>query len=243
MMNKNKQVAQLELFSNNFNTKEMEQNCFSPKSSPRRMQDSSSGTLKTKISLGKNPTIVHSGPFYLVKEPPEKSDLTGATNMLSYYGLEHTYNKFNSKKVKESLSSFLPNLPNVIDGPAEIDNSSLRSVIEKPPICGKELHPLTSVQLAGFRLHPDVPLPEKYRILNKTPTRKHKKKDKKHKYDSGVVQDMTTNEQPGGDTHEKKHKKGKRHEDDKERKKRKKEKKRKKQSKHSPDPSSISETP
>lgn len=32
--------------------------------------------------------------------------------------------------------------------------SSLRSVIEKPPIGGKELVPLTSVQLAGFRLHP-----------------------------------------------------------------------------------------
>lgn len=32
--------------------------------------------------------------------------------------------------------------------------SSLRSVIEKPPIGGKDLIPLTSVQLAGFRLHP-----------------------------------------------------------------------------------------
>lgn len=91
----------------------------SPKSSPRRIQDSS-GTLKTKISLGKNPTIVHSGPFYLVKEPPEKSDLTGATNLISHYGLEHTYSKFNSKKVKEQLSSFLPTLPCVIDGPGVI---------------------------------------------------------------------------------------------------------------------------
>jgi mediator of RNA polymerase II transcription subunit 19 len=110
------------------------------------------------------------------------------------------------------------------------------------------------VQLAGFRLHPNVPvstsirpldslanlhvstpqLPEKYRILNSTPTRKHKKKDKKHKYDNNIAQDLSTSEQPG-DTHEKKHKKGKRHDDDKERKKRKKEKKRKKQSKHSPD--------
>lgn len=27
-------------------------------------------------------------------------------------------------------------------------------MIEKPPIGGKELLPLTSVQLAGFRLHP-----------------------------------------------------------------------------------------
>lgn len=34
------------------------------------------------------------------------------------------------------------------------ENSTLRSVIEKPPIVGKELVPLTAVQLAGFRLHP-----------------------------------------------------------------------------------------
>lgn len=93
---------------------------FSPKSSPRRIAQDSSGTLKTKISLGKNPTIVHSGPFYLVKEPPEKSELTGGSNLINYYGLEHTYNKFNSKKVKEQLSSFLPTLPCVIDGPGVI---------------------------------------------------------------------------------------------------------------------------
>lgn len=153
---------------------------FSPKSSsssPRRIQDSS-GTLKTKISLGKNPTIVHSGPFYLLKEAPEKSDLTGATNLISHYGLEHTFNKFNSKKVKEQLSSFLPSLPCVIDGPGTIvsspwprtmfrpltkcfslqDNSSLRSLIDKPPIGGKELVPLTPVQLAGFRLNANVPV-------------------------------------------------------------------------------------
>lgn len=90
--------------------------------SPRRTQDSS-GTLKTKISLGKNPSIVHSGPFYLIKEPPEKSDPTAASNLINYYNLEHTYNKFNSKKVKEQLSSFLSKLPGVIDGPGNIVSS------------------------------------------------------------------------------------------------------------------------
>lgn len=49
---------------------------YSPKSSPRGgrsplvSRPDSSGTLKTTISLGKNPSIVHSGPFYLMKEPP-----------------------------------------------------------------------------------------------------------------------------------------------------------------------------
>lgn len=50
----------------------------SPKSSPRGARSplvsrqDSSGTLKTTISLGKNPSILHSGPFYLMKEPPGK---------------------------------------------------------------------------------------------------------------------------------------------------------------------------
>lgn len=73
---------------------------------------------------------------------------------MAYYGLEHSYTKFSGKKLKSELSSFLPNLPGIIDAPGSQDNSSLRSVIEKPPIGGKELLPLTSVQLAGFRLHP-----------------------------------------------------------------------------------------
>lgn len=52
---------------------------YSPKSSPRGARSpvvsrqDSTGTLKTTISLGKNPSIVHSGPFYLMKEPPGKS--------------------------------------------------------------------------------------------------------------------------------------------------------------------------
>lgn len=152
---------------------------YSPKSSPRGARSpvvsrqDSSGTLKTTILLGKNPSIVPSGPFYLMKEPPGnsppksccerfplpcfllgKSELTGATNLMAYYGLEHSYSKFSGKKLKEQLSSFLPTLPGVIDAPGQQDNSSLRSVIEKPPIGGKELLPLTSIQLDGFRLHP-----------------------------------------------------------------------------------------
>lgn len=230
-------------FTNNMNMMHVDQfrkvDSYSPKSSPRGARSpivsrqDSSGTLKTTISLGKNPSIVHSGPFYLIKEPPGERELTGATNLMAYYGLEHSYSKFSGKKVKEQLSSFLPNLPGVIDGPGNIDNSSLQSVIEKPPIGGKELLPLTNVQLAGFRLHPG-PLPEQYRYLNTTPTRKHHNKYKKHKHKDGAVAPEALID-ASLDTHEKKHKKQKRHEDDKaERKKRKKEKKRKKQ-RHSPE--------
>jgi len=222
---------------------------YSPKSSPRGARSpvvsrqDSTGTLKTTISLGKNPSIVHSGPFYLMKEPPVESELTGAVNLMSYHGLEHTYSKYSGKKVKEQLSSFLPNLPGIIDTPGHQDNSSLRSVIEKPPIVGKELRPLTLMQLSGFRLHPG-PLPEQYRYINQAPTKRHKSRHKKHKHKAEGVSvggDISASEGVG-DTHEKKHKKQKRHDEEKERKKRKKEKKRKKQ-KHSPEQGSGGLTP
>ncbi|XP_056637232.1 mediator of RNA polymerase II transcription subunit 19 [Diorhabda sublineata] len=211
---------------------------YSPKSSPRGARSpvvsrqDSSGTLKTTILLGKNPSIVPSGPFYLMKEPPPESELTGATNLMTYYGLEHSYSKFSGKKLKEQLSSFLPTLPGVIDSPGQQDNSSLRSVIEKPPVVGKELLPLSNIQLDGFRLHPG-PLPEQYRYANATPIKKHKNKHKKHKHkETGLPSQETTVSDTNSETHEKKHKKQKRH--DEEKRKRKKEKKRKKQ-KHSPE--------
>lgn len=37
-------------------------------------------------------------------------------------------------QVRDSLSSFLPTLPGIIDTPAHLTNSSLRSLIEKPPV-------------------------------------------------------------------------------------------------------------
>ena len=48
----------------------------SPKSSPRGSRSpaiprpDSSGTLKTTISLGKVPSVIHTGPFYLMKDLP-----------------------------------------------------------------------------------------------------------------------------------------------------------------------------
>lgn len=51
-----------------------------------------------------------------------ESELTGATNLMAYYGLEHSYSKFSGKKLKEQLSSFLPNLPGIIDTPGHQDN-------------------------------------------------------------------------------------------------------------------------
>ena len=47
---------------------------------------------------------------------------TGATNLMNHHNLEHSYNKFTGKKMKDSLSSFLTNLPGVIDTPGSLDN-------------------------------------------------------------------------------------------------------------------------
>ena len=58
---------------------------------------------------------------------------------------------------------------------------SVRSLIEKPPVGGKELVSLNQLQLAGFRLHPG-PLPEQYRSLLNQVQAKEKKKHKKKKH-------------------------------------------------------------
>merc|ERR1719216_735874 len=110
-------------------------------------------------------------------DPLPRSEITGATNLMASKGLEHSYDKLTTKKTKDSLSSFLPNLPGNIDTPGSQDNSSLRGLIEKPPVVGKELHQLSYIELAGFRLHPG-PLPEQYRLSEQTPTKKKKKKDR-----------------------------------------------------------------
>merc|ERR1719508_612892 len=145
-------------------------------------------------------------------EPLASAEVTGATNLMAAKNLEHSFVKLASKKIKDSLSSFLPSLPGIVDSPGTQDNSSLRSIIEKPPVGGKELLPLNQLQMAGFRLHPG-PLPEQYRSLLNQVQAKQRKKQKKHKHRGG--------ETPGGETPG-------RNEEEEEKRKKKKEKKRKK---------------
>ncbi|KAF7489947.1 Mediator of RNA polymerase II transcription subunit 19 [Sarcoptes scabiei] len=218
----------------------------SPKTSPRGNRSpvvvprqDSTGTLKTTISLGKTPAIVHSGPFYLMKELPPPSELTGGTNLIQYHNLEHSFNKFCGRKIKDQLSSFLPNLPGNIDVPACQDDSSLRKIIERPPITSIEIVPLNKQQLdSAFRLHVG-PVPNQYRFMSQAvPRKKHKHKKSKTKGLGGdsPINEMhaeINNEMILSREHEKKHKKQKRHDDEKERRKKKKDKKKKKR--HSPD--------
>ncbi|NP_001070059.1 mediator of RNA polymerase II transcription subunit 19-A [Danio rerio] len=163
-------------------------------------------------------------PFYLLRELPVGNDLTGNTNLITHYNLEHAYNKFCGKKVKEKLSNFLPELPGMIDCPGVQDGSSLRSLIEKPPVCGNSFSPLTGALLTGFRLHTG-PLPEQYRLMHIQPP----KKKSKHKHRHHHPQDPLPLETRTDPTKKKKKK-----DNEPERRKKKKDKKKKK-NRHSPD--------
>ncbi|XP_055862256.1 mediator of RNA polymerase II transcription subunit 19-like isoform X2 [Biomphalaria glabrata] len=221
----------------------------SPRSSPRDRgsrspaypRQDSSGTLKTTISLapGKTPAVIHTGSFYLVKDIPDEAEITGSTNLLNYYNLEHSYNRFLNKKVKEELSAFLPHLPGNIDSPGIQDNSSLRSLIEKTPITGKELTQLSGSALSGFRLHPG-PLPEQYQLMNQMTQKKKRHKKKIKDSEKGSTLQLSQNSATG-EPETKKTKRPKKEDDQKDsKKKRKKDKKKKK--KHSPEPTAANGT-
>lgn len=163
--------------------------------------------------------------LYLMRDKVEPVAISGNTNLLAHYNLETTYNKFcGGKKVKESLSSFLPDLPGFIDTHAMHDHSSLKALIERPPVANKEIQNLPQSSLSSFRLHPG-PLPEHYRSLYQSidSTRRKNKHHKRHR------SDLTQNSllQDGEEYEHRKHKK-KKH-DDNEKKKKKKEKKKKRE--------------
>ncbi|KAG7230361.1 hypothetical protein INR49_024466 [Caranx melampygus] len=170
-------------------------------------------------------------PFYLLRELPVGNELTGNTNLITHYNLEHAYNKFCGKKVKEKLSNFLPELPGMIDCPGTQDGSSLRSLIDKPPVCGNSFSPLTGALLTGFRLHTG-PLPEQYRLMHIQPP----KKKSKHKHKHHRPQDPLPQETPSDSDPKKKKKK---RDDDPDRKKKKKDKKKKKHLKTATVPTTL----
>ncbi|XP_010831931.1 PREDICTED: mediator of RNA polymerase II transcription subunit 19 [Bison bison bison] len=177
-------------------------------------------------ALGFGPGKPPPPSFLFSLYPPGSTELTGSTNLITHYNLEHAYNKFCGKKVKEKLSNFLPDLPGMIDLPGSHDNSSLRSLIEKPPILGGSFNPITGTMLAGFRLHTG-PLPEQCRLMHVQPP----KKKNKQKHKQSRAQDPVPPETPSDSDHKKKKKKK---EEDPERKRKKKEKKKKK-NRHSPE--------
>ena len=69
-------------------------------------------------------------PVYLFKDRtlPSPSRDTGATNWLHAHGLKNAYQKYCQKRVKETLSHYLPDLPGIANMPAE-SGDGLRLVL------------------------------------------------------------------------------------------------------------------
>jgi mediator of RNA polymerase II transcription subunit 19 len=103
-------------------------------------------------------------------------------------------------------------------------------------VCGKELHPLSALQLSGFRLHPG-PLPEQYRYSMQVQTKRRRKhKKNRHKGSETPATDDQNAVRTDSDEREKrKEKKHKKHEKDAEEKKKRKKEKKKKRSKEDKD--------
>ncbi len=76
---------------------------FSPKTSPHGSRSpsvmgghgqSEGVNLKLSIALGQKPTIIQKGPFYLMRqEAIPANEITGATNLMQFKNLEHSFLK------------------------------------------------------------------------------------------------------------------------------------------------------
>jgi len=132
----------------------------------------SSGSLRTKISLRGGYSQV-ALPFYGMKpELPPASRVLGSDDLIARFDLSSAFQRFcGPKKPKEDLASFLTNICGC--GTANISNrqdssSSLKHLIDKPPVMGKEITGLSSSAMIGFKLSAG-PVPESYRLFETLP--------------------------------------------------------------------------
>ncbi|CCD72411.1 Mediator of RNA polymerase II transcription subunit 19 [Caenorhabditis elegans] len=104
-------------------------------------------------------------PFYTLKALlPPYSEIQGNHDLLMSYELGPVEGGFSgSRRVKEKISSFLPHIIGEFHLDATKEASSLRALIEKPPI-HKEISNLTSSSMQGFKLSAG-PVDERYRHL------------------------------------------------------------------------------
>lgn len=164
-------------------------------------------------------------PFHLLRRQKPSTPLgqgPGASGQLGLHGLDEMYVKFSDKNIKEGLNSFLPDLPGYIDAPGTPE-TSLQSLIDKPPVGGRELIPLSEAALQGFCLMPGS-VPEQYKFMNKPPEKKKKKKHKHH--ESDLMSDTAVAES----SQDRKHKKRIKKEENGGKEKKKKDKRKKKKS-------------
>ncbi|ULU01560.1 hypothetical protein L3Y34_001709 [Caenorhabditis briggsae] len=97
-------------------------------------------------------------------EFPDNSEIQGNHDLLTAYGLGPVERAFNgTRRVKEKMSAFLPHVIGELHLDATKEASSLRALIEKPPI-HKEISNLSSSAMQGFKLSAG-PVDERYRHL------------------------------------------------------------------------------
>ena len=75
----------------------------------------------------------------------------GSSNRVSLNDLKHSFKDLNSQQIKDSLSSFLPQIPGEFD---RVPDTMLRHLLEQRTIGGKDFSPLSGQALLGFRLLP-----------------------------------------------------------------------------------------
>ena len=81
----------------------------------------------------------------------EPTEISASINLLGHYGLEHSYNKYFGKKVKEELSSFLPHLPGNIDTPGIQDNRCASNLVIVLLLTPSLLHLPGNIDTPGIR--------------------------------------------------------------------------------------------
>jgi len=82
------------------------------------------------------------------------AQIKGDMDLLAHFRFHKLYNKYCTKKQKESLSSFLPDIPGNIDREAT-EQSSLMRVVHVPPI-PKDIIPFSDGELRKFALQKQV---------------------------------------------------------------------------------------
>ncbi|CEF68556.1 Mediator of RNA polymerase II transcription subunit 19 [Strongyloides ratti] len=105
------------------------------------------------------------GFYGVMKKPPNTQKLLGSDDILSIYNLRECFNKV-CGKVNEGDSIY--SILDEVIGPLEnetykSDNSSLRKLIERPPIVDKEIINFTDQMLKFYDLQPGA-LDKKYQL-------------------------------------------------------------------------------
>uniref|UniRef100_A0A1I7U8I0 Mediator of RNA polymerase II transcription subunit 19 n=1 Tax=Caenorhabditis tropicalis TaxID=1561998 RepID=A0A1I7U8I0_9PELO len=89
-----------------------------------------------KIGNNATPQNLKDEEFYALKQYlPQYSEIQGNHDLLTAHGLGPVEGNFSgSRRVKEKLSSFLPHIIGEFHPDATKETSSLKGLIEKPPI-------------------------------------------------------------------------------------------------------------